>query len=357
MIKILHSGDWHLDSPLQGRSPEQAEFLRRELLKIPGKLSELCRAEGCDLVLLSGDLFDGPASPESLRAVSQALEEAAMPVFVAPGNHDYWGPNSPWSAIRWPENVHIFTSQTPQSVCLPGLDCRVYGAAFTGPDAGSLLSGFRADGTETVKLGVFHGDPAQASSPYNPITARQILDSKLTYLALGHIHKGGSLELGETLCAWPGNPMGRGFDELGERGVLIVKVAETCRAEFMPLDTPRFYDWECEAGEAPSAALQALLPAAGNEDFYRITLIGESSGVDPEALTREFARFPNLQLRDKTVPPIELWAAAGEDTLEGVYFRLLREAMEGQDEETCRRIQLAAKLSRQLLDGQEVKLP
>ena len=38
-------------------------------------------------------------------------------------------------------------------------------------------------------------------------------------------------------------------------------------------------------------------------------------------------------------------------------FALLRQAMEGQDEETCRKITLAARISRQLLLGQEVKLP
>ena len=74
-------------------------------------------------------------------------------------------------------------------------------------------------------------------------------------------------------------------------------------------------------------------------------------------MQKEFSRFPNLELRDRTVPPIDLWASVDSDTLEGVYFRLLRDSMEGQDEETCARIRLAAKLSRQLLDGREVKLP
>ena len=59
MIKILHSGDWHLDSPFQGRTEAQAGALRQELLQIPDKIAALCREENCDLVLLSGDLFDG----------------------------------------------------------------------------------------------------------------------------------------------------------------------------------------------------------------------------------------------------------------------------------------------------------
>ena len=45
------------------------------------------------------------------------------------------------------------------------------------------------------------------------------------------------------------------------------------------------------------------------------------------------------------------------DTLEGVYFRLLKDAFENADEETGEIIELAARLSRQILDGQEVVLP
>ena len=86
MIKILHSGDWHLDAPLQGRTAAQAEILRRELLKIPGKIAEVCREEGCDLVLLSGDLFDGAYTPNTYRTVYDALEKMGVPVFIS-GHH------------------------------------------------------------------------------------------------------------------------------------------------------------------------------------------------------------------------------------------------------------------------------
>lgn len=357
MIKILHSADWHLDSPIQGRTEAQTALLKQALLRIPRQVAQAAKAEKCDLMLLSGDLFDGKATPESIQAAADALEEAGIPVFISPGNHDYCSPESPWLTFRWPENVHVFTMPAMESIALPDLDCRVYGAAFLGTDADAMLEGFRAEGPEKVKLGVLHGDPTQATSPYCPITAQQIADSGLDYLALGHIHKPDRLVSGKTLCAWPGNPMGRGFDELGERGVLIVTVENGCEARFLGLDTPRFYDWECEVGSDPSAALAAMLPAMGNRDFYRIALTGESAGVDLNALAEELSRFPNLTLRDRTVTPLDLWANAGEDTLEGVYFRLLQQAMEGQDEETCRRILLAAKISRQLLEGREVKLP
>ena len=82
-LKILHSADWHLDSPLTGFSPEQRAFLRKELLKIPGKVADICRREGCELVLLAGDLFDGPATRESILHLKAALAEMAVPVFIS----------------------------------------------------------------------------------------------------------------------------------------------------------------------------------------------------------------------------------------------------------------------------------
>ena len=34
-LKILHSADWHMDSPFGGFEPEKQEYLKQELRKIP----------------------------------------------------------------------------------------------------------------------------------------------------------------------------------------------------------------------------------------------------------------------------------------------------------------------------------
>ena len=347
-MKILHSADLHLDSPFSGLTEAQARELRQAQLALPGKLAALCKAEQCDLMLLAGDLFDGPWTKESLNALRFALEEAAVPVFLSPGNHDFCSIDSPYLTEKWPENVHIFTRPVLESVVLPQLDCKIYGAGYQSMDCDGLLEGFRADGSETHHIAVLHGDAARTGSTYCPITTEQVRESGLDYLALGHIHKTGSFRSGSTLCAWPGCPMGRGFDELDARGALIVTLDGEAKAAFIELDTPRFYELSASVEELPR-----LLPAVGNDHYYRITLTGESEPPDLNALYGEFSRFPNLELRDRTVPPLDLWGCVGEDSLEGVYFRLLKEALE-DDPET---VTLAARISRQILDGQEVVLP
>ena len=350
MIKILHSGDWHLDAPLQGRNQQQAARLREELLKVPDKIASVCKAESCDLVLLSGDLFDGPYTQATYRAVYAALEQMQVPVFIAPGNHDFICPESPYLREFWPENVHIFKKAQVQWVDVPALGLRVCGAGFESMDCQSLLDGLS---TEGLAVGVFHGDATQVNSPYNPVTRQQVTRSGLAYLALGHIHKGDAFQAGATLCAWPGCPMGKGWDEQGEKGVLIVRLEETASARFVPLDGPKFYDLTVDA----AAGVASALPAVGSDDFYRITLTGEAETLDLEALRAAFPNFPNLELRDKTVKPMDLWAVAGEDSFEGVYFGMLKDALQTADREEREKILLAAKLSRQLLDGQEVAFP
>lgn len=356
-MKILHSADWHLDSPITGRSEEHSQYLRRELLKIPEKVTNLCKTEGCDLLLLAGDLFDGACTKESLHAVRTALTEVGVPVFISPGNHDMCAPGSPYLTESWPENVHIFTHPVMESVALPQLDCRIYGAGYEAMDCPPLLKDFHAEGTERWQIGLLHSDPMQALSPYCPITSQQVRDSGLHYLALGHIHKGGSFRAGEVLCAWPGCPMGRGFDETDTKGVLLIDLSDSVAARFLPMNTPRFYDFSAEAGEEPAEALAALLPPVETQDAYRVTLTGYSAPIDLAALAQSYPHIPYLTLRDHTIPEVDLWSTIGEDTLEGVYFKLLHDGLNTESEKLQRHIRLAARISRQILDGQEVTLP
>ena len=351
MIKILHSADWHLDAPLQERNE-----LKKALAAIPGKLVALCKEESCDLVLLAGDLFDRTPSQDTVALLKKALAQMEVPVFITPGNHDFAAPGSIWLTEVWPENVTVFTSNEIESHMSEELDCTVYGAAFTSMDCPPLLENFRASHPTRYGIGIFHGDPTVVSSPYNPITQTQIRQSCLTYLALGHIHKAGSLLCGDTLCLWPGCPMGKDYGEPGEKGAYIITLDGDVQSKFVALDTPRFYDLTLTAYPSAREALEQILPPAGSPDHYRITLTGESEPLDIPGLLGAFAHVPNLELVDATQPPVDAWKALGSDSLEGQFFGMLKQEMERSPEEADI-LQLAAELSRRILDGQEVVLP
>ena len=226
-MKVLHAADFHLDSPLAGLPADKSALRRRELRDIPARLARLAREEGVDLVLLPGDLLDGGrVYPETVRALAAALGEMAVPVFIAPGNHDYFHPGSPYAVNRWPDNVYIFTQPELQGVVLPQLNCTVHGCAFTAPHReDDPLAGFAAPPDGRLHLLCLHGELGTAGG-YAPIDTRSLERSGVAYAALGHIHAGVNGRAGQTLWAYPGCPEGRGFDELGPKGALIASVGQ-----------------------------------------------------------------------------------------------------------------------------------
>ena len=151
--------------------------------------------------------------------------------------------------------------------------------------------------------------------------------------------------------------MGRGWDETGEKGVYIVNL-EPDSAEIRPvmLDTPRFLEDTVDISSGAVSALEAVLPPVPSSDFYRITLKGECE-ADLDALKLAFSHIPNLELRDRTEAPLDIWGDESADTLEGTYFRLLREKMNAATPEAAARIRMAAEISRRLMEGREVQLP
>lgn len=361
MIKLLHSADLHLGGTFRGLPPSKAAELRREQLRLPRRLAELAIQEKASLVLLAGDLFDSPqADPDSMEALLSALREISCPVLISPGNHDYYTWDSPYYYGKFPKNVHIFTEPRITSLAFPDLNCRVYGAGYRSMDCPALLGNFQKEGPEKYQVLLLHGEVTGGDSPYAPITRGQIAASGLHYAALGHIHKGDSLRLGDTLCAWPGCPMGRGFDETGVKGALLVSLDSSgARTEFIPLGAHAYWDLEVPAGDNPQKGILEALPRTGFSDIVRITLTGEADDLDIPSLEKALeGQIWSLGLRDQTRPRQDLWQGAGGHSLEGQYFDLLKKAVESAPgEEARRRLILAARVSRTLLEGREVELP
>ena len=352
MVKIIHGADFHLDSPFSGLSPQHSAQRRRELRQLPHRLADLARAEGADLVLLSGDLFDSRhIYRETAQSLAQALGSIPCPVFIAPGNHDPWSPHSPYAGLPWPDNVHIFSSHTPEGVDLPGLGCTVWGRAFCAShQASSPLEGLDIPKDGRLHLGCFHGDVAPQSE-YGPISREEIARSGLTYLALGHIHQCSGLQReGDTFWAYPGCPEGRGFDETGEKGALLAE-AEPGHAEarFVPLCQRKYELLSVDVTGVSdlAGAVQRALPEDAGRHMFRVLLTGECEAPDLSALERTLAPLCyGLTLQDRTRLPQNLWQRREEDSLTGLFLRSMWEKCQAQPDnqlyQLCARYGLAA---------------
>ena len=342
MLHILHAADLHLDAPFAALTTEQAAMRRGEQRQLLTRLADTARNRWADLVLLSGDLLDGGAAyAETAAALSRALAETGCPVLIAPGNHDYWSPRGPYASLRWPDNVHIFSSGALTAVDFPGLNCAVWGSAFTAQYRDdSPLADFHAPDDGRTHLAVLHGDVG-GKSRYCSIPTEEIAASGLAYLAMGHVHAASGLQkAGGTHWAYPGCPEGRGFDELGEKGALWLTVdGENVAAEFVPLALRRYEILEVDVTDGAESALRAALPRNAQNDSYRILLTGESGveGIDLKPLHALAAPyFYSLDLRDRTRVRRDLWDRAAEDTLTGLFLRSMQRRLKGaKDGETA----------------------
>ena len=109
-MKLLHFADLHLDAPFAWASPETARSRRRNRRDALTQIVALAEAESVDAILSAGDLFEqdriGPDTVEFLRST---FERTDRRVYLAPGNHDWLSPRSPYALVEWSPNVHVFT--------------------------------------------------------------------------------------------------------------------------------------------------------------------------------------------------------------------------------------------------------
>ena len=130
-MKLLHTGDLHLDSPFCALGNRDAEARREQQRKTLCRIFECAHEEGCDLILLAGDLFDSRfVTPETDGLVRRLLRETSCQVVISRGNHDPYTATSFWSRGELPEHVQVFSRSELQSFFLDQLNTRVWGYAF-----------------------------------------------------------------------------------------------------------------------------------------------------------------------------------------------------------------------------------
>ena len=140
MIRIIHAADLHLDSPFESLDAEKASVRRSEQRALLERIAAEVNQRNADLLFLAGDLLDsGSAYAETGEALLAALGKVRVPVFIAPGNHDWYSRRSPYALLPFPDNVHIFRTPRLESVFLPELGARVWGAGYTSPSCEALL--------------------------------------------------------------------------------------------------------------------------------------------------------------------------------------------------------------------------
>ena len=220
-MKLLLFSDLHLDASFAWAGQQLAwrrqDALRNALRQVAALAVEL----DVDALCCGGDLYEQerlrPDTGEFLRKTFAGLRP--LPVFLAPGNHDWYGPSSLYRNVEWTDNVHVFGEAMLLPVTLAD-GFTLWGAAHCGSiSTHGFLDGFRVD-RGGFHVALFHGSeqgdlPFQDTGklPLAPFHADQIPQSGLAHALLGHFHT----PRDAIYYTYPGNPEPLGFGETGDR--------------------------------------------------------------------------------------------------------------------------------------------
>lgn len=350
-MKFIHTGDVHLDSPFASLAdPRKADQRREELNGCLLHLIDYARERDIHVVLIAGDLFDSEQPRIGLfRAVMEQMGRThEIRFFIAPGNHDYYHARSLYALEPLPENVQVFGAEMEQVELEDNVT--LYGRGFThAHEHQSLLQGFHAqcDGPSILLM---HGEMAPAGN-YGPICREDIANSGVTYLALGHVHQySGVQREGGTTWTYPGIPMGRGFDEQGQKGFVSGEIDDHgVRLSWVPLAGRQYREISMDVtdmtvAEEIAREMRSAMEKEGSEHIYRVTLTGTrpTTGMaDVELLTRMVQQSAfSVEVQDNTHVAVDWDVMAGEASLRGIFVRRmqqrLRNAATEQERELCR---------------------
>ena len=301
MIKFIHTGDLHLDTPFKGLSNVNRELagrLKDATFKSFRKIINLCIDEDVDFLLITGDIFDSEI--QSLAAQLgfvkelEKLSKRGIPTYMICGNHD---PLNSWmEELKLPENVFRFGASEVEYFTFerdgkPLAD--IYGISYgTKNENRNLVDAYvRKENPAHFSIALLHGTigSAGAQENYVPFRLEDVKRKGFDYWALGHIHKHHVVHPAHPAIVYPGNPQGRDFGETGQRGCYMVTLNENQAPEitFIPTQFISFEEVVADLsgldsiGELSSRIYDAVQEITGNQQnsagIIRVTLSGRTA--------------------------------------------------------------------------------
>jgi DNA repair exonuclease SbcCD nuclease subunit len=203
----------------------------------------------------------------------------------------------------------------------------ICGLEISRENAKSLYSTLKLD-KDKKNLVMLHGN-VESAMGVDKVNVGKLADKNIDYLALGHIHSYSESKLDDRgRYAFSGCLEGRGFDETGEKGFVIV-------------DTD---DWNTEFVANSSRVIEEIrVDLTGTSDFYgafqkcrqsvkcngrdllRINLVGEIDYDNATLAVDMRKNFENdyyfVSVKDRTVRRFDMEKIAADPSLKGEFIR------------------------------------
>jgi len=286
-------------------------------------------------------------------------------VFIAAGNHDYLIETSYYKTIDFGKNVHIF-SEKFEKVELPRFETVVFGVSQSQPHHSETLLRDLGVNKNLTNIMLVHGEVVGdgAASQFHPISRSFIENSEMNYVALGHVHAHNGIErAGAVAWSYSGVPEGRGFDELGDKGVIVGTVTNSgVDLAFTKCCKRRYHTFETEIPNdildnetRTKFLLDCALNVGNYDDFYKISVVGEvpkKYSLNLDIITNKLNQSLHYaKLIDDTVLEYDYDELISEVGIRGVFVKTMREKIFNSDGEERVKAELALKLGLQAMEN------
>ncbi len=331
-MKIIHIADLHLGSRLLTHfSNEKAKLRKSELNSNVRRLCDIARQTDVSAIIIAGDLFDTQRVAKSTKDAFLATVESFSDItfLYLSGNHEA---DALSSMDNLPRNLKVFgeewTRYDLDDVTFIGRNTLDY----------KLFNSLPVE-KDRYNIAVLHGEISERSSE-KEIGKRDMAGLDIDYIALGHYHSFNPGEIDSRVSyAYSGTLEGRGFDECGEKGYVLIDTRKNTKT-FIPFAKRRIYEIEVDLSsqkrqiECERAVADALF-GARERDIVRVVITGTYSTdfkYNSEALKAAFAdKYFYFEIKDKSRLMINTDELKYDKSLKGELIRVVmaREDIDG----------------------------
>ena len=291
-MKIIHTSDIHLNSKMESSlNSKQAKERKVELLSTFSRLVDYANQHSVEAIIIAGDLFDTESINKSTKefVLNIISKNKHISFLYLCGNHEK---TAFIDNIEIPENLLTFNNSWTYhqigNVVFAGVN-------ITKENHKSIYSSLQLDSANT-NIVILHGQTSKyfAKDNYEVINLTELKNKNIDYLALGHIHSYtiDSLDDNAKYC-YPGCLEGRGFDECGEHGFVLVDVDnKNLSTTFIPFAKRQLLELNIDISKSTSVydideLIKKEIVDLNKSNLIKINLVGsitENVNVDVEFL-------------------------------------------------------------------------
>ena len=352
-MKIIHCADLHLGSRLTSLPVGEIRDTRKnELLKTFNRLIDYAKNSDIKVIMFSGDVFDSdrPAKKDKTFFYNAIKANPDITFLYLRGNHDIEE-----SLEEHFDNLLLFndywTSYEIDDITFTGIELS--------PNNQTSLYSSLSLNKNVLNIVLMHGDINTKGKEY--IDIKKLANKNIDYLALGHIHMYGESKIDSRgIAIYPGCLDGRGFDELGMKGFVVLDIKDNkINHTFSPFSSRLIEEKDIDISAANNlyeakTIVQSRLDGSALSSLIKVVLTGkvsfDISGIEEDIASFIGDKYFYLKVVNELKPIVKIDDYKNDLSLKGEFVRKMSLSADYTDEEKEEILSLGIKL----LNGEDI---